>query len=265
MRITSVTFASLFVVAAVGCGNRDGESSVDQTAAELAVDSSDSGQIEGAMMSSLLEGTEVQAGLAAPTAEDVAQRMLDRAKARYAPAGCATATATRTGAEFDITFNGCTGPRGLRTVTGSIHVVGSVIGNGDFQAVATAQGLMINASIMDIHSTAIYSPSAKTLSVTSASAGVGPLGNEITRTGAYTVAWTATCATVDGAWATTVGDAARSTTVQMQRCKDSCPTGSVVHNGRLGRTVTVTFDGTAVANWVSSKGGSGTIGLPCGQ
>lgn len=263
MRITSVTFASLFVVAAVGCGNRDGESSVDQTAAELAVDSSDSGQIEGAMMSSLLEGTEVQAGLAAPTAEDVAQRMLDRAKARYAPAGCATAT--RTGAEFDITFNGCTGPRGLRTVTGSIHVVGSVIGNGDFQAVATAQGLMINASIMDIHSTAIYSPSAKTLSVTSASAGVGPLGNEITRTGAYTVAWTATCATVDGAWATTVGDAARSTTVQMQRCKDSCPTGSVVHNGRLGRTVTVTFDGTAVANWVSSKGGSGTIGLPCGQ
>ncbi len=262
MRISSVSFASLLVFATVAC-NREGSSSVGQTAAELAVDSSESGQTEGAVMSSLLEGTEVQAGLAAPTADDVAQRMLDRAKARYLPAACVTAT--RTGAEVNIALNACTGPRGLRTLTGSIKVIGSVTNTGDFQAIATAQGLMVNASIMDINSTAIYSPSAKTLSVTTAGAGTGPLGNEITRTGAYTVAWTATCATVDGAWATTVGDAARSTTVQVQRCKDSCPTGSVVHNGRLGRNVTVTFDGTAVATWVSSKGGSGTIDLPCGQ
>lgn len=262
MRISSVSFASLLVVATVAC-NREGSSSLDQTAAELAVDSSDSGQTEGAVMSSLLEGTEVQAGLAAPTAEDVAQRILDRAKARYLPAACVTAT--RTGAEVNIALNACTGPRGLRTLTGAIKVIGSVTDAGDFQAIATAQGLMVNASIMDINSTAVYSPSAKTLSVTTSGAGTGPLGNEITRTGAYTVAWTATCATVNGAWATTVGDAARSTTVQMQRCKDSCPTGSVVHNGRLGRTVTVTFDGTGVATWVSSKGGSGTIDLPCGQ
>jgi hypothetical protein len=262
MRISSVSLASLLVVATVGC-NREGSSSLDQSAAELAVDSSDSGQAEGAVMSSLLEGTEVQAGLAAPTNEDVAQRILDRAKARYLPAACVTAT--RTGAEVNIALNACTGPRGLRTLTGAIKVIGSVTAAGDFQAIATAQGLMVNASIMDINSTAVYSPSAKTLSVTTAGAGTGPLGNEITRTGAYTVAWTATCATVNGAWATTVGDAARSTTVQMERCKDSCPTGSVVHNGRLGRTVTVTFDGTGVATWVSSKGGSGTIDLPCGQ
>ena len=263
MRISSVSFASLLVVTAVGCGNRVGSSSIDQTAAELAVDSSDSGQTEGAVMATLLEGTEAPAGFAAPTADELAQRMLTRATARYSPAGCVTAT--RTGAEVDITLNGCTGPRGLRTVTGVIHVIGSVTASGDFQAVASAQGLMVNASIMDLNSTAIYSPTAKTLAVTTASSGVGPLGNEITRTGAYTVTWTATCATVDGAWATTLGDAARSTTVQVQRCKDSCPTGSVVHNGRLGRTVTVTFDGTAVATWVSSKGGSGTLDLPCGQ
>ena len=81
MRITSVTFASLLCVAAIGC-NKDGDTSVDQTAAELAVDSSDSGQTEGAVMSSLFEGTELAAGLAAPTAEDVAQRILDRAKSR---------------------------------------------------------------------------------------------------------------------------------------------------------------------------------------
>ncbi|MBP9085556.1 MAG: hypothetical protein KBG15_05525 [Kofleriaceae bacterium] len=263
MRISSVSFVSLLVVAAVGCDKSDGASSVDQSAAELAVDSSDSGQTEGAVMSSLMEGTEVQAGLAAPTDEDVAQRILDRAKARYLPAPCLTAT--RTGAAVNLVLNGCTGPRGLRTLTGTINVIGSVTAAGDFQAVATAQGLMVNASVMDINSTAIYAPSAKTLSVTTAGAGIGPLGNEISRTGAYTVAWTATCATVAGAWSTTVGDAARSTTVQMQRCKDSCPIGSVVHTGRLGRTVTVTFDGTAVASWVSSKGGAGTIDLPCGQ
>lgn len=262
MRITSVTFASLLCVAAIGC-NKDGDTSVDQTAAELAVDSSDSGQTEGAVMSSLFEGTELAAGLAAPTAEEVAQRIWDRAKSRYSPAGCFTAT--RNGAVVDLTLNGCTGPRGLRTVTGAIRIVGSVTATGDFQAVATAQDLQVNAAIMDINSTAVYSPSAKTLSVTTAGAGVGPLGNDIARTGAYTVAFDANCATVDGAWATSIGDAARSTTVQMQRCKDTCPTGSVVHTGRLGRTITVTFDGSAIANWVSSKGGSGTIDLPCGK
>ena len=177
----------------------------------------------------------------------------------------ASAPTTRNGAVVDLTLNGCTGPRGLRTVTGAIRIVGSVTATGDFQAVATAQDLQVNAAIMDINSTAVYSPSAKTLSVTTAGAGVGPLGNDIARTGAYTVAFDANCATVDGAWATSIGDAARSTTVQMQRCKDTCPTGSVVHTGRLGRTITVTFDGSAIANWVSSKGGSGTIDLPCGK
>ncbi|MBP9087287.1 MAG: hypothetical protein KBG15_14285, partial [Kofleriaceae bacterium] len=196
-------------------------------------------------------------------AEDVAQRILLRAKARYLPASCVAVT--RSGAEVDITLNGCTGPRGLRSVTGSIHVIGSITSSGELQAVATAQGLMINASIIDINTTAIYSPSTKTLAVTTAGAGVGPLGNEITRSGAYTVAWTAACATIDGAWSTTVGDAARSTTVQLERCIDSCPTGSVVRHGFLGRTLTVTFDGTAVATWTSSAGRSGTIDLPCGR
>jgi hypothetical protein len=262
MRITSVSFASLLFVAAVAC-NQDSSTSVDQASAELAVDSSDSGQTEGAVMSSFLEGTEVAASLAPPTAADVAQRIADRAKARYLPATCVTAT--RNGAEVDVVLNNCTGPRGLRTVSGSIHIIGSVTATGDFQAVATANNLSINAAIMDINTTALYSPTSKTLSVTTSGAGVGPLGNDVKRDGSYTVAFDANCATVNGAWATTVGDAARSTTVQIKRCKDMCPTGSIVHNGKLGRTLTITLDGSAVATWISSKGGSGTVNLTCGK
>lgn len=255
--------ASLVWVSAAGCAAKDDSASVEQSAAELAVDSSESAQTEGAVLASFLEGAELAPGVAAPTAEDVATRIMARIKARYVPASCVTVT--QTGFNLDVALNGCTGPRGLRTLNGNIHVVASILGGGEYQAVATAQDLNVNAATLDLNATAVYSPTAKTLAVTTQGAGVGAMGNEILRQGDYTVQYDANCAKVTGAWSTAVGEATRSTEVVLQRCKDQCPSGQVVHTGRLGRVTTVTFDGSAQARWATSTGKSGTLALPCGS
>jgi hypothetical protein len=109
----------------------------------------------------------------------------------------------------------------------------------------------------------------KTLTVTTSGSGVGLLGNAITRQGSYTVTWDATsmCATLDGSWATTIGTATWSTSVTaFEQCKGACPAqGTIAHTGGLSHvTVTVTFDGSAVAKWSTSSGASGTVNLVCG-
>jgi len=103
------------------------------------------------------------------------------------------------------------------------------------------------------------------LDVTTMSSGTGPLGNDFTHSGDYTVSWDADCATVNGSWSTETSDRSRGTTVDLTRCQQGCPTGTVTRDTFAGRTITVTFDGTATASWTSSAGRSGTIELTCGQ
>jgi hypothetical protein len=241
----------------------------DELLASEAADSTDSSQQEGGVMFAASDpiATTMKPGEAPPSAGAIASLVAGNAGQYYQPAGCLTATAM--GTTVTYTLNDCTGPHGLVHVTGTITVDYTVDAAG-VHAMVSATGLMVNGGTLDISATGVYTVSGttKTLVVTTMGSGIGPRGHMVTHDGDYTLTWdTATaCRDFDGAWSTTVSDRTWMTTVSgFHRCGASCPmSGTVSHTGGIsGVTITLTFDGTATAQWTSSRGSSGTINLLC--
>jgi hypothetical protein len=237
--------------------------SADSADAKRAVDSATIVQGESALLVSTIEGFGT-GGRRAPggtTAAQVAAYIAAHAPARYSPPGCLNANVN--GATVVLVFNNCTGPRGLRQVTGELAEAVSVDAAG-VHVHASATQLQLGESTMAIDSTIVYTigSGTRSMSVTTSGAGTGPLGNSIVRQGNYTITWDASCVATNGSWATTSGESSRSTTAQLKRCNHQCPTGTVTHTYG-GRTITITFDGSAVAKWTTSNGKSGTINLIC--
>ena len=236
--------------------------------AESALDSSDSVESEGNLMAASVDGADMSA-LTALTGDQVAAHIAANAPARFTPAGCATATAT--GSNVKLTLNDCTGPRGLVHVTGELDLTASVSLNGAISVHASATNLMVNRATLDVDSDATYAVNGTThtLQVQTQGSGVGPLGNDIEHMGQYTITWdpTSQCHSIAGHWSTELSNgtasATRSNDVNLMRCAAGCPTGMVTHHFLGGATLTITFDGTAVAQWSTSTGKSGTVNLQC--
>jgi hypothetical protein len=261
------TLATLVLVGftTVGCA----KNSANEDSAAAAIDSSSSVESEGNVMMAVSDGADGMAlqAPALPTPEQVAQRIAANVPLRWSPSGCATSTVN--GADVTITFNDCTGPRGLLHVTGELDLVASVGSN--VVVTGTATNFEVNRATLDIDSTATYSSSGTThsIAVATTGTGVGALGNAIDHQGNYTVTWdtASTCGSIAGMWSTEISTTTRSATrsndVNLMRCAGGCPTGTLVHTGLGGVTLTVTFDGTATASWTTSGGKSGTFGLQC--
>jgi len=229
--------------------------------AEAAVDSSTVGLDEGNLLATALDGAPV--GGAGATAEDVAAYIAGHVPTVYTPPACITTT--QDGAKVTAVFAGCTGPFGLVGVDGT--VVFTVRPSATSVAVdATADGLIVGDAVLDLDATAIYrtTGSASSIDVTTRTTAIGERGHELTHTGDYTASWDATCASIDGAWSTSVEDLARSTTASLERCRGACPTGTITRVTVDGRTIAVDFDGSAIATWTSSTGRGGRIALVCG-
>jgi len=176
-------------------------------------------------------------------------------------------TVTQGASTVTLAFAGCTGPRGLREIDGKLTVDVTSAGGGAVELTGTAEDLQIGGATLDVDATATYAAtsSGASLAVATHSAGVGPLGRSIEHDGEYTVTWTASCVAVRGAWSTEIGEARRSTTAELTRCLDQCPTGSLSRDTFGGRTITLSFDGTETATWMTSRGRSGTVQLACGR
>jgi hypothetical protein len=263
--MTRFTTLALAVVttAAIGCAQQENGDSLE---AELAVDSTNVSQGESGILAAAVDGSEAATAVAlvgAATPQGTADWIAQHAGARFSPAGCATVS--QSGLTVTIAFADCTGPRGLPHLTGSVAITVSAGAGGAIDLTASASGLEVNNATIDIDSSAVYtvSGSSKSLAVTTKGSGTGPLGNTIEHDGQYTVGWDASCASLEGAWSTETTDAKRSTTANVQRCAGQCPTGTITRDTFLGRTITVTFDGSSVATWTTSAGRSGTINLPC--
>jgi hypothetical protein len=260
-KLASLVFIGSFV--ATGCARNQ----TDLDSAAAAIDSSNSVESEGNVMAAVSDGADT-ASLTGPTADQVAAYIAANITVRFNPSGCGTAVAT--GANVVIHFNDCTGPRGLLHVTGELDLAVSVDTAG-IHIHGTATGLEVNSATLDIDSTATYSVSGttKSLAVMTTGTGTGALGNDIDHTGDYTITWDTTtqCASLDGSWSTTLSNttasATRSNQVNVMRCAGGCPTGTVVHTGLRGFTLTINFDGTSVADWSTSTGKSGTFNLTC--
>ena len=257
-------FAIATVIFTVAACKQQGD--LDSLDAELAVDSANVNQAESTMLASAVDGSEAATGVAltAATPQGVADWITQHAAAKYSPAGCATVT--ESGLTVKLVFDQCTGPRGLRQVSGEIDLTVSAGASGAVDIAATATNFEIGQATMSIDSQGVYTVSGttKSLEVTTSGSGTGPLGNTIQHDGQYTATWDASCVSIEGSWSTEVGAAQRSTTASLMRCADQCPTGTLTRDTFRGHTIDVTFDGTAIAKWTTSTGRSGTINLACG-
>ena len=255
--------ASLILLAA--CARN---SSPDLDSAAAAVDSSDSVSAEGNVMMANMDGADM-AFQGAITSDQVATRIAANVALRWIPSSCATVSSA--GNTVTITYNDCTGPRGLVHVTGEIDLAISVSVSGGISVHATASDLQVNAATLDLDATADYAVvgDQHTLTVQSSASGTGPRGTEIDHQGDYTVSWDPTneCRSITGNWSTDFTgpnrSAERSNAVDLTRCDAGCPTGSITHHGLLGLVINITFDGTNVAQWSTSNGLSGTVNLRC--
>lgn len=258
--LTFVALTSLISLTSLAACHRGDD---DLDGVETAVDSSTLSQAEGSLLASVIDGAGGQAALPA-TAADVASFIATHAPARYSPSGCVTAT--QAAASVTLAFAGCTGPRGLRQIDGTLAVNVTSVAGGAIALAGAAQGFQLGGSTLDIDASATYTATgaSASLAVKTHTAGVGPLGRSIAHDGEYTVSWTATCVSVQGAWSTEIGEAGRSTTAAVTRCLDACPTGSITRNTFRNRTITLSFDGTDTATWSTSGGRSGTVQLVCG-
>lgn len=250
--------SSLLVCA---CADRGAE---DLDSADRAIDSADSTESEGNVMMGAVDGADTQ-GLAALTGVDVAVRIAANASLRWNPTGCAKIT--RSDAEVSIAFTDCSGPRGLAHVTGTLALAVSVSTTGAITVHGTSSDLQVNRAHLVVDATAIYSVSGSghTLTVETSGSGTGPRGNAVEHDGSYTIEWdpSTQCRSITGRWQTEIGSRERSNDVDIERCGAGCPTGTITHHFLAGASLTVTFDGTATAQWTASTGATGTTQLSC--
>lgn len=101
-----------------------------------------------------------------------------------------------------VVFAGCTGPRGLRQLDGTLVITAEPSVGGAVVVTAHADDLAIGEATLALDATARYQTRGATssLEVHTTSSGVGPLGAALTHAGDYTVTWDASCVAVDGAW-----------------------------------------------------------------
>jgi hypothetical protein len=261
LRTAAAVSALSLLAFGAGCDPDDG-GEVDSAAAELAVDASDSGAAESALLATSIDG--IVLGALSATPSQVSAAINARISARFSPAGCATSSLS--GAGLAITFKNCTGPRGLGKVDGTLTLSVTAATTSSISISAKATDLQLGQSTLTFDTAATYAMAngALTLTVDSTSSGVGPFGNEIEHTGDFTATWDTNCTSVQGDWSTSRDGRQRSIQVDVQRCAGSCATGTITRNTRDGRTITITLDGS-VAAWTSTSGATGTFALRCAR
>lgn len=265
LMLTKLSTSLLLATSLVACMRGDGD---DLDSAESALDSQESVEAEGTVMMAAIDGADM-ATLGAATSAQVAVSIAANINARFAPSGCAVATAT--GATVAVTYDDCTGPYGLVHVTGELDLAIAVALDGTISVHGTATDLSVDRAAIDFDADATLSVrgTAHQLAVHSQGTGTGRRGATLDHAGDYTISWdpTAQCGALAGTWSVELtgagGSAHRENTVDLERCVDACATGSIVHTGAGGATLTITLDGTELAAWSTSGGRSGTVALSC--
>jgi hypothetical protein len=265
--------AVLFTMAALcaGCAQEQ-----DQAIAEASVDAVQMAETESGLMSVVLDTRDD--GMTPQEAAAEAAGMVDDI---FAPAGCGEAVAD--GTDVTFTLEGCTARYGLgvagklskahsRDITGVYDVSFSEAAGASTVAVDIAgNDVHVGDAVIDMDGTGTYSADGeeRTLVLETDTTGISPRGYDLARQGSYTRTWdqATECRTLTGTWDTQVGNRAWETTVSgFSRCADGCPKagGKITFHGKVRDiTVTVTFDGSNVASWESSRGGDGEVELDC--
>lgn len=245
--------------ALVACGSSDEEDTHDADAVEASASSAQSSHFDEMLFSNVFS-----------TDPATAVAQLTSATAMWWPAGCVTREKDASDPHVvHVHLQDCTGPFGLRKHTGDITVVLSKNADGTLHADLTSTNMTVNGKAVSMTGTRDVAIEGETRIVkgnrtwTRENDEGETVKHQTTAT--VVVDRTTKCRTVQGEGSTFVGDReVRSSVGDLKICRrdagDGCPTGTITHqNLKNGKTVTVTFDGTAVA---LRRGPKGDVRVP---
>ena len=185
------------------------------------------------------------------------------------PAGC-MAVATE-GNVVTYTFNGCTGPWGLVTLTGQ-EIATFSPGDGPGKVVVDLRSLNLEADGTPVtHEASVVVTSkngVQTVDWLGSYVGTTRAGRKVKHASALTLVREENqCVSLKGTTDTKIGLRGLNLKYQgLQRCgaRNTCPTGTIVATGDLSRLrVTLTFDGTNEGLATGRNGGEKSFALSC--
>jgi hypothetical protein len=256
-----VGFSAVFVA----CSHKDGP---DDVAADTVAASDSTAQAQGSLDGVLQTATSADASAAAASFAPPTVKVW--------PASCETrtrdASCTADSCVVHVSFHGCTGPRGLVELS------------GDEDVTLTREGSTLRVAVQGLSLTANGHPFSRTATadVTFAEDGkrtavwqghtshVRPDGVDVEHDGTRTVTFDPStgCRAIRGTGVTTRGRREIDTTIDATVCRaedgsEACPVGTETHVHRAsGRTVTLTFDGSAQAT-LNRNGATSEVPLVC--
>lgn len=263
--------AVLFLLAG-GCDEI--EEALDPAAdeeANAAVASTELTRLEASLLVALADVTPLDV-----MPEMMAQAVADALPMVFTPADCVEAQVVA--ATVTATLDGCSGPRAL-AVSGVMNVAFAAAAADSVALTLTATGLAVNGASMTINATGALGrdpDDAGRVTVTTQGGGTAADGTVIGRLGGYTTGWDASCITVDGQWTSSLGTTVFQTVVNdFRRCGAACPAAGTILYGQTeaegvladggfdADAITVRFDGSSVATFVSSGARVGRVALQC--
>jgi hypothetical protein len=281
-RMVMVAFAGFVILGVVGCRDKKTETDdpdddsfihegTDTSAAE-----SDAQLLTSSLVSSSPAGS---LGLASAdfVGGDLRPREIgDGAKAIYLPRGCLTVVHQAAARSVTYTFDHCTGPSGLRAVTGVVKGE-YALGAGTIHLELTADDLSVNDATLDWSATADISASDadRTMTWKATLSGVSAGGRTFSRSNQHTISWRLgePCFSFSGSSEGEIrkkgaseGREIRTEISDFRRCRRSCPdAGGVIAitNVSKNRRVELRYDGTNRATFVGPGGKETTIALLC--
>jgi hypothetical protein len=273
MKRTMILALALFGTTAA-CAARHTETP-DAESAALAEDGSDSSATESdaeTLTESLLTTASSQVGLASVDASGSLHAEGNGtpvASVFFQPAGCLTAV--KEAGKTTYTFDGCTGPLGLRKLNGSMDVTWSRLGTDGLHLDIVGAGMKMNGASFAWTATADITRSGAQRSMhwVGTFNGTTARGKTIARSNDKTISWTIgeRCLTVDGVSQGQVADRGLRIVVDsFRRCTGSCPdAGSqiTITHAATGRTVSITYEGGAAATFTGANGRTSEITLLC--
>jgi len=152
----------------------------------------------------------------------------DKAKAFYSPAGCLVVTDDAVKKQATYAFDGCSGPYGLVTITGTVLVDYTTKGANELDLSFTATNIQINKATIDWSATAAITVSGNdyTMVWDGKLSGTTAKGREFDRTNHKEYAWSVgvKCLSVKGSSDGTVtGHELKTDVINFSKCADACP------------------------------------------
>jgi hypothetical protein len=252
------------------------ESNAAEDGADMVATETDVQILTSSLVSSAPNGTILLASVDLAGADLGTRAIGDGARAIYIPRGCVTVTHDEASRTAVYEFARCTGPNGLRVVSGRVTARYTVEPN-HLRLDLSADDMTINGATVDWAASAdiVANGVDRTMTWKAQLSGTTGGGREFSRNNEHTVSWRLgePCFSLSGWSEGSIRRRGEATPRQVRmdvssfrRCRRACPDagGSItVTNLTTQQRVEIRYDGTNRARFIGPDGSEVLVPLPC--